>query len=133
MSKHEPSRDLRPCTCHPDDKPPVPCARKFAYTDCVLSAAMEEKILGLMHLSSCFGREVCPDRPCACARTISDILIQNYVNHTRAGAEPRHSQPELITSRDKLASRDDASGPNSEFDSRDGCHTVVGNVPGCGK
>lgn len=24
----------RSCTCHPDDKPPSPCARKFALRDC---------------------------------------------------------------------------------------------------
>jgi hypothetical protein len=23
-----------PCTCHPDDHPPVPCPQKFALTDC---------------------------------------------------------------------------------------------------
>ena len=27
--------DSRPCTCHPDDNPPVPCAEKYAYTECV--------------------------------------------------------------------------------------------------
>ena len=25
---------VRACTCHPDDNPPVPCARKYALTDC---------------------------------------------------------------------------------------------------
>jgi len=24
----------RSCTCHPDDNPPIPCARKFAYSEC---------------------------------------------------------------------------------------------------
>src|SRR5580698_5196997 len=24
----------RPCTCHPDDNPPVPCAQKYALTEC---------------------------------------------------------------------------------------------------
>jgi hypothetical protein len=28
-----PERD-RPCTCHPDDNPPIPCAHKYALTDC---------------------------------------------------------------------------------------------------
>lgn len=27
--------DRRRCTCHPSDNPPVPCARKFAYSECV--------------------------------------------------------------------------------------------------
>lgn len=24
----------KPCTCHPDDNPPVPCAQQYALTDC---------------------------------------------------------------------------------------------------
>ena len=24
----------RACTCHPDDNPPVPCAKKYALTEC---------------------------------------------------------------------------------------------------
>ena len=28
------SADARPCTCHPDDNPPVPCPRKYALTEC---------------------------------------------------------------------------------------------------
>jgi hypothetical protein len=30
--------DTRTCTCHPDDNPPTPCPRKFAYSDCVAAA-----------------------------------------------------------------------------------------------
>ncbi len=30
MGKREP----RPCTCHPDDNPPVPCAQKYALNEC---------------------------------------------------------------------------------------------------
>lgn len=25
----------RPCTCHPDDNPPVPCARRYALAECL--------------------------------------------------------------------------------------------------
>lgn len=25
---------IRPCTCHPNDSPPVPCARQYALTEC---------------------------------------------------------------------------------------------------
>jgi hypothetical protein len=32
------STDTRTCTCHPDDKPPVPCPRKFATTACRVAA-----------------------------------------------------------------------------------------------
>ena len=30
----EPKREPRPCTCHPDDNPPVPCAQKYALNEC---------------------------------------------------------------------------------------------------
>lgn len=30
--------DGRPCTCHPDDNPPVPCAKKYALTECKKAA-----------------------------------------------------------------------------------------------
>jgi hypothetical protein len=40
LSALEPSA-ARPCTCHPDDNPPVPCAGKYALSDCQ-SAAREE-------------------------------------------------------------------------------------------
>jgi hypothetical protein len=30
---------VRTCTCHPDDNPPVPCAQKFAYSECAKPAA----------------------------------------------------------------------------------------------
>lgn len=26
--------EKRPCTCHPDDNPPIPCARKYALSEC---------------------------------------------------------------------------------------------------
>lgn len=28
----------RPCTCHPDDKPPVPCPKKYALSECRAAA-----------------------------------------------------------------------------------------------
>jgi hypothetical protein len=31
----------RPCTCHPDDEPPVPCAEKFALSECKASILVE--------------------------------------------------------------------------------------------
>lgn len=33
-----PPEPERPCTCHPDDNPPVPCARQYAMKDCRLAA-----------------------------------------------------------------------------------------------
>lgn len=34
--RHAPQRqpESRPCTCHPDDNPPVPCAQKYALNEC---------------------------------------------------------------------------------------------------
>lgn len=26
--------DAKPCTCHPDDNPPVPCAKQYALSEC---------------------------------------------------------------------------------------------------
>jgi hypothetical protein len=28
-----------PCTCHPDDNPPVPCEARYALTDCRMARA----------------------------------------------------------------------------------------------
>jgi len=28
----------RPCTCHPDDNPPRPCPKRYAYSECVKAA-----------------------------------------------------------------------------------------------
>jgi hypothetical protein len=33
--------EARPCTCHPDDNPPRPCAQKYALSEC--RAAQEHK------------------------------------------------------------------------------------------
>ena len=35
--------DTRLCTCHPDDNPPVPCAHKYAFDECVAAAKKQEK------------------------------------------------------------------------------------------
>jgi len=32
-------KKIRPCTCHPDDNPPVPCARQYALSECRRSIA----------------------------------------------------------------------------------------------
>lgn len=33
--------NARACTCHPNDKPPRPCAQKFALRECRLSALLD--------------------------------------------------------------------------------------------
>ena len=37
--------DQRPCTCHPDDNPPVPCQRKFALAECRAAEATSKDLL----------------------------------------------------------------------------------------
>lgn len=32
----------RACTCHPDDNPPVPCARRYALADCLAAARSQD-------------------------------------------------------------------------------------------
>lgn len=34
--------DTRTCTCHPDDNPTVPCARQYAFAECVAAAKNQE-------------------------------------------------------------------------------------------
>lgn len=56
MSEMKPSAEERACTCHPDDKPPIPCARRFAYSDCVAyrdgAAAERARILAFIRDAS---------------------------------------------------------------------------------
>ena len=33
--------DTRKCTCHPDDNPPIPCQRKYAYSECTAALRTE--------------------------------------------------------------------------------------------
>lgn len=32
----------RPCTCHPDDNPPVPCPQKYALSECKAAPAPDD-------------------------------------------------------------------------------------------
>lgn len=34
LGQREDLIEERPCTCHPDDHPPVPCPRKYALSEC---------------------------------------------------------------------------------------------------
>ena len=33
--------DERPCTCHPDDRPPIPCTKQYALLDCLRARIAE--------------------------------------------------------------------------------------------
>src|SRR5438105_1892685 len=35
-----------PCTCHPDDNPPVPCPKKYALSECRATAAASSPVPG---------------------------------------------------------------------------------------
>lgn len=40
----------KPCTCHPDDKRPVPCPKQYAFTECVrrdIAARHQMDVLGV--------------------------------------------------------------------------------------
>jgi hypothetical protein len=41
--KAAPPVDTRSCTCHPDDNPPVPCPKRYAYSECVKAAPPVEQ------------------------------------------------------------------------------------------
>lgn len=36
-------KDAKPCTCHPDDNPPIPCAKQYALSECRSVADGENK------------------------------------------------------------------------------------------
>ena len=52
-----PRETVRPCTCHPDDNPPVPCPQKYALTDCRM-AALERTVAELLEYARHYAR--CP-------------------------------------------------------------------------
>ena len=35
---------MQHCTCHPDDNPPIPCAKKFALSECRASAGRPSRL-----------------------------------------------------------------------------------------
>ena len=37
------AREERPCTCHPDDNPPIPCAKQYALAQCREAARQEQE------------------------------------------------------------------------------------------
>lgn len=48
---------VRPCTCHPDDAPPVPCQRKYALTDCHRAFHLQRVLVGGNHLALLIGAD----------------------------------------------------------------------------
>jgi len=85
--------DDRPCTCHPNDNPPRPCPKKYAYTDCLkaeIERLRQQITEGLV--SKCF---ICDevDSPrdgcdCVCcsikrARTITPAMVERAAEAIR--------------------------------------------------
>jgi hypothetical protein len=50
----------RACTCHPDDHPPVPCARKYALQDCRRAHLTTETVTALTDLIENESYEILP-------------------------------------------------------------------------
>jgi hypothetical protein len=89
-----------PCTCHPDDNPPVPCAQKYALSQCLLTepqaraTADAELLAEAVRLLEPFGRlsdrlpnegvlvEVCRPHPDNPSPRIEPFLTK----HLRAAA-----------------------------------------------
>lgn len=44
LRRAQPAQADRPCTCHPDDKPPVPCAQKYSLNECRAAQAVRAKM-----------------------------------------------------------------------------------------
>lgn len=40
----ETESEVRPCTCHPDDNPPIPCAQKYALSECKASVEVTDRL-----------------------------------------------------------------------------------------
>ncbi len=34
----------RPCTCHPDDNPPVPCVQQYALSECLSAHELRQRL-----------------------------------------------------------------------------------------
>lgn len=47
----------RPCTCHPDDNPPVPCAKRYALSECRAAQSANEPIAWMIYTLD--GKSVC--------------------------------------------------------------------------
>jgi hypothetical protein len=45
----------RPCTCHPDDNPPVPCQHRYAITECRAAAEGRETVEEVLEVVGTYG------------------------------------------------------------------------------
>lgn len=73
-----PAGQKRPCTCHPDDNPPVPCPGKYALSECRAAAS----VVGGCHVCSGGARKY--GDPCALSN-----CPYRYIPSPQAYTEPK--------------------------------------------
>jgi len=70
----EPVSDPRPCTCHPDDNPPVPCAQQYALSECrAASEPTEARIVAVADVLLAWGAKVSDRRA---ARALAEDVLR---------------------------------------------------------
>ena len=76
--------DDRGCTCHPDDSPPRPCKKKFALTECRLSAAQAR----IAELEGALGEIAAPSTVAGTHEQDRDKKLQSIARAALAKGEP---------------------------------------------
>ena len=61
--------DWRKCTCHPDDNPPSPCARRYATRDCRIADIARR----IRYAADRVGNDELPDQLHALARELEQV------------------------------------------------------------
>jgi hypothetical protein len=68
----------------------------------MLNLELQKRILDLMKISSCFGREVCVSPPCACAQSLIDrisALLDAHGHQGRRGQNADTGGPDQSAAR----------------------------------
>lgn len=60
----------RPCTCHPEDNPPTPCAHKYASRDCRIADVARR----IRYAADMVGDDELPQQLHALARELEDLV-----------------------------------------------------------
>ena len=69
----------RPCTCHPDDNPPQPCAQRYALTECKALAQPEtaEPVAWAVMCDGANCTQIC------LTETAANLIAENMREHNR--------------------------------------------------
>jgi hypothetical protein len=70
MDAEKTNTDPRGCTCHPDDSPPSPCARKYALRDCRISDVARR----IRYAADMVGDDELPHQLHALARELENLV-----------------------------------------------------------